>query len=64
MKYADETRADFVDRIRKEKGFGGKGLDKHVPKPRLSPEEMKAESEAIRADMIARHDARFLRGAK
>lgn len=60
VKYANETKAEFAERIMREHGFIPRKRSMRTVNRSFTTEQQKAESEAIWADMMARHDARFL----
>lgn len=62
MRYHDETKAAFVQRVRSEKGFGnGTRCNARFSHraPRKSAGEISAEKKKLRDEIFARTHARF-----
>lgn len=61
MKYADESKSEFAEMIMRQHGFepGVRSSTRRAPEVLKTIEQQKAESEAIQADMLKRHDMRW-----
>lgn len=61
VKFVDETKAQFAERIMIEKGFTPRDRSMKVVKRMFRTPLQKADSESVMAEMMQKHDKRFER---